>query len=148
MAGASKLLVPYDTNAGLSLGIALANPSTTDEVTVAGRIMLKRDQGKLIFCTLRDRSSDIQLFVSKSVVGDEAFDAINTFNLGDWVGVTGTVFPWHSMLALATIPVVLGHIYLAALNPATRESLRGITRGVVRRDWAAHHHPDWVPRDQ
>ncbi len=64
---------------------------TTDEVTVAGRIMLKRDQGKLIFCTLRDRSSDIQLFVSKSVVGDEAFDAINTFNLGDWVGVTGTV---------------------------------------------------------
>ena len=64
---------------------------TTDEVTVAGRIMLKRDQGKLIFCTLRDRSSDIQLFVSKSVVGDDAFDAINTFNLGDWVGVTGTV---------------------------------------------------------
>ncbi len=64
---------------------------TTDEVTVAGRIMLKRDQGKLIFCTLRDRSDDIQLFVSKSVVGDDAFDAINTYNLGDWVGVTGTV---------------------------------------------------------
>ncbi|MFZ9381371.1 MAG: lysine--tRNA ligase, partial [Ilumatobacteraceae bacterium] len=58
---------------------------------VAGRIMLKRDQGKLIFCTLRDRSDDIQLFVSKSVVGDDAFDAINTYNLGDWVGVTGTV---------------------------------------------------------
>ncbi len=64
---------------------------TTDEVTVAGRIMLKRDQGKLIFCTLRDRSDDIQLFVSKSVVGDDVFDAINTYNLGDWVGVTGTV---------------------------------------------------------
>ncbi|NDI19172.1 MAG: lysine--tRNA ligase, partial [Actinobacteria bacterium] len=64
---------------------------TTDVVTVAGRIMLKRDQGKLIFCTLRDRSDDIQLFVSKSVVGDDAFDAINTYNLGDWVGVTGTV---------------------------------------------------------
>ncbi len=64
---------------------------TTDEVTVAGRIMLKRDQGKLIFCTLRDRSDDIQLFVSKSVVGDDVFDAINAFNLGDWVGVTGTV---------------------------------------------------------
>ena len=60
-------------------------------MTVAGRIMLKRDQGKLIFCTLRDRSDDIQLFVSKSVVGDDVFDAINAYNLGDWVGVTGTV---------------------------------------------------------
>jgi len=64
---------------------------TTDSVVVAGRIMLKRDQGKLIFCTLRDRSDDVQLFVSKSVVGDEAFEAINDFNLGDWVGVHGTV---------------------------------------------------------
>lgn len=68
-----------------------AGNETTDEVAVAGRIMLKRDQGKLIFCTLRDRSGDIQLFISKSVVGDDAFDAINDFDLGDWVGVSGLV---------------------------------------------------------
>ena len=68
-----------------------AGNETTDEVSVAGRIMLKRDQGKLIFCTLRDRSGDIQLFISKSVVGDEAFDATNDFDLGDWVGVSGLV---------------------------------------------------------
>jgi len=68
-----------------------AGNETTDEVAVAGRIMLKRDQGKLIFCTLRDRSGEIQLFISKSVVGDEAFDAINDFDLGDWVGVSGIV---------------------------------------------------------
>jgi lysyl-tRNA synthetase class 2 len=60
-------------------------------VVVAGRVMLKRDQGKLIFITLRDRSGDIQLFVSKSVVGDEAFDEINELDLGDWVGVAGLV---------------------------------------------------------
>lgn len=68
-----------------------AGNETTDEVSVAGRIMLKRDQGKLIFCTLRDRSGEIQLFISKSIVGDEAFDAINDFDLGDWVGVSGLV---------------------------------------------------------
>jgi lysyl-tRNA synthetase, class II len=68
-------------------------PGTETEVTVdvAGRIMLKRDQGKLIFATLQDRSDNIQLFVSKAVVGDEAFDAINDLDLGDWVGASGTV---------------------------------------------------------
>lgn len=54
------------------------------------------------------------------------------------------VFPWHTTIALAFIPVLLGHLYLAVLNPSTRESLRGITRGVVRRDWARHHHPAWL----
>jgi len=64
---------------------------TTDQVSVAGRIMLKRDQGKLIFCTLQDRSGQMQLFISKSVIGEVQFDAVNEFDLGDWVGVTGVV---------------------------------------------------------
>ncbi|NBU16784.1 MAG: lysine--tRNA ligase [Actinobacteria bacterium] len=64
---------------------------TDTEVTVAGRVMLSRDQGKLIFVTLQDRSGTIQLFVSKGVVGDAAFDAVNALDLGDWVGVRGTV---------------------------------------------------------
>jgi len=74
------------THAGLEPGT-----ETDTAVVVAGRVMLKRDQGKLIFITLRDRSGDIQLFVSKSVVGDSAFDEINELNLGDWVGVSGLV---------------------------------------------------------
>ncbi|MEO5975069.1 MAG: lysine--tRNA ligase [Ilumatobacteraceae bacterium] len=64
---------------------------TSDQVAVAGRIMLKRDQGKLIFCTLQDRAGEIQLFISKSVVGDKGFEAINDFDLGDWIGVHGLV---------------------------------------------------------
>ncbi len=64
---------------------------TSDKVAVAGRVMLKRDQGKLIFCTLQDRSGEIQLFISRSVIGDEAFEAVNDFDLGDWVGVGGVV---------------------------------------------------------
>ena len=68
-----------------------AGNETETRVTVAGRILLKRDQGKLIFCTIRDRAADIQLFISKSVVGDTEFDEINELDLGDWVGVTGLV---------------------------------------------------------
>jgi lysyl-tRNA synthetase class 2 len=74
------------THGSLAAGI-----ETTESVAVAGRIMLKRDQGKLIFITIRDRSDDIQLFVSKSVVGDATFDEINAFDMGDWVGAQGTV---------------------------------------------------------
>ncbi len=64
---------------------------TDDPVAVAGRIMLKRDSGKLVFATIRDRSGDLQLFISKAVVGDDAFAAIKRLDLGDWVGATGTV---------------------------------------------------------
>jgi lysyl-tRNA synthetase class 2 len=68
-----------------------AGSETETHVTVAGRILLKRDQGKLIFATLQDRETSIQLFVSKAIVGDDAFDAINNLDLGDWVGATGVV---------------------------------------------------------
>ena len=68
-----------------------AGTETDSHVRVAGRIMLKRDQGKLIFATLQDRDDDIQLFVSKSVVGDVAFESIAALDLGDWVGATGTI---------------------------------------------------------
>ena len=72
-------------------GVLEAGSETDTHVNVAGRILLKRDQGKLIFATLQDRETSIQLFVSKAIVGDEAFDAINNLDLGDWVGATGIV---------------------------------------------------------
>jgi lysyl-tRNA synthetase class 2 len=64
---------------------------TDDTVAAAGRVMLMRDSGKLMFATLRDRTGDVQLFISKAVVGDDAFTAIKALDLGDWVGVSGTV---------------------------------------------------------
>jgi lysyl-tRNA synthetase class 2 len=54
-------------------------------------MMLRREQGKLIFATLVDREDEIQLFVSKAVVGDDAFAAFARFDLGDWLGAEGTV---------------------------------------------------------
>jgi lysyl-tRNA synthetase class 2 len=60
-------------------------------VTVAGRIMLRRDTGKLVFATIQDRTDRIQLFISRAVVGDDGFADVKALDLGDWVGVRGTV---------------------------------------------------------
>lgn len=54
------------------------------------------------------------------------------------------MFRWHTRLALLFVPVLLGHVYLAVAHPSTRESLRGMTLGVVRREWARRHHGAWV----
>jgi lysyl-tRNA synthetase, class II len=64
---------------------------TDTAVAVAGRMMLRRDSGKLVFASLRDRSGEIQLFISRAVVGDEAFADVKGLDLGDWLGVHGTV---------------------------------------------------------
>ncbi len=54
------------------------------------------------------------------------------------------VFPAHDFFMLIAVPVVAAHIYLGSLNPSTRESLRGITSGRVRRAWAREHHALWA----
>jgi formate dehydrogenase subunit gamma len=51
----------------------------------------------------------------------------------------------HDALTFASVLLVIGHIYLAVIHPPTRHSLRGITLGTVRADWAATHHPRWRP---
>jgi formate dehydrogenase subunit gamma len=50
----------------------------------------------------------------------------------------------HGLAAGVAGMLVAGHIYLALLHRATRPALRGITLGSVRRDWAEHHHAEWV----
>jgi formate dehydrogenase subunit gamma len=64
------------------------------------------------------------------------------------VGFVEPVFEWHTRLALLFVPVLLGHLYLALMHPSTRESLRGMTRGAVRREWARRHHDAWVAREE
>ncbi len=68
-----------------------AGSETDAGVDVAGRVMLLRDTGKLVFATIRDRDDQVQLFISRSVIGDEAFGDVKALDLGDWVGVHGTV---------------------------------------------------------
>jgi len=67
-----------------------AGDETGITVSVAGRLMLHRAQGKLAFATLRDGSGgEIQLFALAAAT--EAFDDFTRINLGDWVGATGEV---------------------------------------------------------
>jgi len=54
------------------------------------------------------------------------------------------VFPLHDLLMLLALPLIAGHLYLAAVNPSTRPSLRGMLDGRVRREWAATHHALWL----
>lgn len=65
--------------------------STEDEVCVAGRIMAKRDQGKLAFLELRDSTGDVQLFCRINALGEESFAELKDLDVGDWIGVQGTM---------------------------------------------------------
>ena len=49
----------------------------------------------------------------------------------------------HDIAMYIAIPLVIGHLYMAMLNPSTRHSLRGMVLGTVRRDWAREHHAKW-----
>ena len=62
---------------------------TDDVVSVAGRVMLVRPQGKLAFATLRDASGPVQLFARAGVAED--FETFAKLSLGDWVGAVGRV---------------------------------------------------------
>lgn len=65
--------------------------STEDEVIIAGRIMSKRVQGKVSFLGLRDTTGDIQLFCRINALGDEAYAEVKDLDVGDWIGVRGTM---------------------------------------------------------
>ncbi|MCI8452593.1 lysine--tRNA ligase [Enterorhabdus sp. P55] len=65
--------------------------STEDEVTIAGRVMAKRVQGKIAFLELREAGEDIQLFCRINALGEDAFAALCDLDVGDWIGVHGTM---------------------------------------------------------
>lgn len=59
------------------------------KVRVAGRIVLQRKKGKLIFVDIRDRTGQIQLFIGRGQVGEDNWALAELFDLGDLVGVDG-----------------------------------------------------------
>lgn len=64
-------------------------------VSIAGRIMSKRDQGKTAFVHVQDIDGRIQAYIRMDEVGNEAFDLFKTFDIGDIIGIRGTVFRTH-----------------------------------------------------
>jgi len=61
-------------------------------VTVAGRIMTKRGKGKAGFSHIQDVSGQIQIYVRKDAIGEEAYAFFNKADIGDIIGVSGIVF--------------------------------------------------------
>lgn len=64
---------------------------TLPEEVVAGRIMTKRGKGKAGFMHIQDKEGQIQIYVRKDAIGDEAYDLFDKADLGDIVSITGTV---------------------------------------------------------
>lgn len=62
------------------------------EIRVAGRLMSRRGHGKTVFAHIQDRSGRIQIYVRLDDLGPEAFERFSLFDLGDIIGVQGTVF--------------------------------------------------------
>ena len=61
-------------------------------IKVAGRLMSKRGQGKVMFCDLQDRAGRIQIFVKIDELGEEEYNRFKKYDIGDIVGVEGEVF--------------------------------------------------------
>jgi lysyl-tRNA synthetase class 2 len=61
------------------------------EVTIAGRVMLKRGMGKASFATLSDGESRLQIYVRQDDVGEKGYKLFDLVDLGDFVGVAGKV---------------------------------------------------------
>ncbi len=61
-------------------------------VSLAGRMMFKRVMGKASFANLRDKNGDMQIYVTRNDIGDEAYAAFKKFDVGDILGVKGFVF--------------------------------------------------------
>lgn len=64
-------------------------------VSLAGRLMSKRGMGKASFCDIQDKDGRIQLYVKIDDVGIETYEDFKKFDIGDIVGVKGTVFRTH-----------------------------------------------------
>ena len=62
------------------------------QVSIAGRVMSKRIMGKASFCNVQDLQGDIQSYVARDSIGEEAYADFKKYDVGDIVGIKGEVF--------------------------------------------------------
>jgi len=85
------------------------------DVKVAGRIMAKRGMGKAIFAHIQDLSGKIQIYVRQDSVPETAFEAFRLLDLGDIVGIAGTMF--KTKTGETTIKASEVEVLAKSLNP-------------------------------
>ena len=113
-----------------------AEVTKVTEVAVAGRLIAVRDHGKSFFAHLADQSGRIQLYFKKDVVGDDAFAVVQLLDLGDHVGVHGTLMKTRT--GEITVQVQRLELLAKALRPLP---LGKVTR---REDGTEEHHSDFA----
>ena len=62
------------------------------EVAIAGRMMFKRVMGKASFCNIQDLKGQLQAYVARDNIGEEAYKDFKRYDVGDILGIRGTVF--------------------------------------------------------
>lgn len=65
-------------------------------VRIAGRIMIRRGQGKTAFCVLRDQTGDIQVYFKRDELPEKEWALFKLVDIGDILGIEGTVFTTHT----------------------------------------------------
>lgn len=88
---------------------------STEKVSIAGRIMLKRKMGKTFFADVRDSRKKIQIYVRKDMVGDDSFELFDQIDLGDIIGCEGTLFV--TKMGERTLKVSSFELLSKALHP-------------------------------
>ncbi|MEI9961172.1 MAG: amino acid--tRNA ligase-related protein [Limisphaerales bacterium] len=84
------------------------------KVAVAGRITAHREMGKSMFIDVRDQSGRIQCYAQKNTLGDEQWNIFTHLDLGDFIGVTGTLFRTKT----GEISVKIGGVAAAPSQPS------------------------------
>jgi lysyl-tRNA synthetase class 2 len=112
-----------------SIGQSRANPSDGQQVTLAGRITAHRDMGKSQFMDIKDQSGRIQIYAQKQVLGDANYAIFKHLDLGDFIGVHGTLFTTRT--GELTVNVNSFVILAKALRPPP-EKWRGLADTEIR----------------
>lgn len=94
------------------------------QVSLAGRMMLKRGKGKVSFANLQDMSGRIQIFVKFDAVGENEYEAFKHSDIGDIYGVTGELF--QTNVGELTIKVKTLELLTKSLRPLP-EKFHGLT---------------------
>ncbi len=94
---------------------ALSDGGQGEEVRVAGRLVAFRSHGKSAFADLEDGSGRIQVYFRRNQIGEEAFEALELVDLGDWVGARGRLF--RTRMGEVTVQVSEWTLLTKALRP-------------------------------
>jgi lysyl-tRNA synthetase class 2 len=103
--------------------------SSKETFCLAGRIIAIRDFGKASFIQIQDRKGRIQGYLQKNIVGDQAFQLFKTLDIGDFVGLEGTVF--RTKTGELTLQVQNFQLLVKSLHPLP-EKWHGLTDVEIR----------------